>query len=60
MATTHLRVDRFPRPHKVYICGVSSRARSPTSMSVSGAKLSTSSNPHRFFRVAEGVKVGAT
>lgn len=30
------------------------------SMSVNGAKLSTSSRPHKFFRVAEGVKVGAT
>lgn len=29
-------------------------------MSVSGAKLSTSSSPHRFFKVPEGVKVGAT
>lgn len=57
---SYLRVDRFPRPHNVYICGVSSRTRSPTSMSVSGAKLSTSSSPHRFFKVAEGVKVGAT
>lgn len=57
---SYLRVDRFPRPHNVYICGVSSRARSPTSISVSGAKLSTSSSPHRFFKVAEGVKVGAT
>lgn len=59
-ANAHLSVDWFPRPHKVYICGVSSRARSPTSMSVNGAKLSTSSSPHKFFRVGEGVKVGAT
>lgn len=59
-SSAHRRVDWFPRPHNAYICGVSSRARSPTSMSVKGAKLSTSSSPHKFFRVPEGVNVGAT